>query len=92
MEDHDIPERDWLKQLKPTLQGPAQAEWEEMLAEDRRKYSRVKRRLVKALGLSESEKCRSWWELAPEEKEPIMKWHRRAEKQQRDISRGSGSV
>ena len=27
MEDYDIPTLDWIKQLKPTIQGRAQTEW-----------------------------------------------------------------
>ena len=78
MEDHDIPEDQWLKHLKPTLQGAAQTEWTEMHREDRKRYSKVKRRLLRRLGLSSSERRRRWWDLSPTDKEPILKWHRRA--------------
>ena len=78
MEDHNIPDDQWLKHLKPTLQGAAQTEWTEMHREDRKRYSKVKRRLLRRLGLSSSERRRRWWDLSPTDKEPILKWHRRA--------------
>ena len=78
MEAHDIPEDQWLKHLKPTLQGTVQTEWTEMHREDRKRYSKVKRRLLRRLGLSSSERRRWWWDLSPTDKEPILKWHRRA--------------
>ena len=64
--------------MKPTLQGAAQTEWTEMHREDRKRYSKVKRRLLRRLGLSSSERRRRWWDLSPTDKETILMWHRRA--------------